>query len=159
VADHLSMARRREVMARIRSRDTQPELLLRSAMWRAGLRGWRVDFDRVKGRPDIAFVGRRVAVFVDGALWHGNSSKYPQNLSREWRLKIASNVVRDRAVDESLTSAGWIVIRVWDFEIRRDPGYCVDAIRRSLAARSDTGSLPERRPGTSEEGPRYRRRR
>ena len=130
--DHLSDARRRQVMSRIRRRDTLPELKLRSALWRAGIRGWRNDYADAPGRPDLAFTKARVAVFVDGGLWHGHPTKYPARLSGEWLVKIGRNLERDAGVNAKLVEAGWRVIRLWDVDINRDTGACVQVIIEEL---------------------------
>jgi DNA mismatch endonuclease, patch repair protein len=137
--DHLSPEARSRAMAKVHRRDTGPERRLRSALWRAGIRGWRCDVGRLPGRPDIVFPGRRVAVFVDGLLWHGHPSKFPARLNEVWRAKIERNVIRDRDADAELAALGWCVIRVWDADVRRDLAGCVDRIVRAL------GEPPARR--------------
>ncbi len=87
-------------------------------MWAAGLRGWRCDFARLNGRPDVAFTRQRVAVFVDGGFWHGHPSKFPRpGLSDYWLAKIRRNIERDGRIDDELRAAGWQVVRLWDFEV------------------------------------------
>jgi DNA mismatch endonuclease Vsr len=71
VPDRLTREERSRLMARVKTRNTAPEVALRSALWTAGLRGWRLH-KRVPGRPDLVWQSRRVAVFVDGAFWHGH---------------------------------------------------------------------------------------
>jgi DNA mismatch endonuclease (patch repair protein) len=132
--DHLSPEARSLAMAKIHRRDTSAELSLRKQLWRAGLRGWRCDFAGLPGRPDLAFTRWQVAVFVDGLLWHGHPRRYPARLSQQWRLKIARNVERDRSVNEALRRLGWVVVRLWDADIHRDPRTSVDAVRSAIAA-------------------------
>lgn len=111
-------------MAAVKGKNTGPEMVLRKALYAAGVRGWRCHYRRVAGTPDIAWPRRKVAVFVDGAFWHGHPSRHrPGRSGRYWDEKIARNVERDRAVDSELEEAGWSVVRVWDFEVKRDlPG-------------------------------------
>lgn len=130
--DHLSPEARSRAMAKVRRRDTAPELRLRSALWLAGVRGWRCDVAGLPGRPDLAFSKVRVAVFVDGLLWHGHPSKYPARLSEAWRTKIERNVVRDRNAEDSLQALGWTVIRLWDSDIRRDLPNCVTKVCQAI---------------------------
>jgi DNA mismatch endonuclease, patch repair protein len=123
-------------MARVRHKDTKPELALRRALWADGLRGWRCHARRVFGVPDVAWVGRRVAVFVDSAWWHGHPSRWrPGRLPGSWDAKIAQNKDRDAEVTERLRAEGWRVLRFWDFEIDRDLEGCVAAVRGAVEER------------------------
>jgi DNA mismatch endonuclease, patch repair protein len=122
MVDRLTPERRSWLMSRIRDKDTQPEIALRHAMHALGLRGWRLHPKVVPGRPDIAFTRWKLAIFVDGAFWHGHPSKFrPGRLSPQWESKITNNRERDRRVDEELRLAGWVVCRIWDFDVREDP--------------------------------------
>lgn len=122
-------------MAAVRGRDTSPEVSLRKALWAAGARGWRCHYKRAPGRPDVAWPARRVAVFVDGAFWHGHPSRHrPGRSGAYWDEKIAANVERDRRVDSELRSRGWRVVRLWDFEVRRDVGAAVERVLAELRA-------------------------
>lgn len=117
--DMFTPAERSEVMSRIRRRDTKPELALRRELSRRGLR-YRLDYAGAVGRPDIAFVSRKVAVFVDGEFWHGKSLS-PERLaemSQYWQRKIRRNMERDRHVNFLLTLRGWTVIRVSDRAVK-----------------------------------------
>ncbi len=109
-------------MSRIRGKNTGPELALRRALWALGVRGWRLHAKELPGCPDLVFRRWRLAVFVDGAFWHGHGSKFsPGRLTPDWEAKIKVNQERDRRADMALVEAGWKVVRVWDFEVRRDP--------------------------------------
>jgi len=124
-------------MSRIRRRDTKPELLLRRALWSAGFRGYRIDDRRLPGRPDLAWTRQRLAVFVDGKFWHGHPSAYkPGRHGHYWDEKVARNVARDRAADDALREMGWTVVRLWDFEVRRDLAACVARIGATLDAQT-----------------------
>lgn len=126
--DKVSAEVRRYTMSRVRRRDTRPELLLRKALWRRGIRGWRVDVAGLPGRPDLAFGRSRFAVFVDGGFWHGHPTRYHAGQSGSyWDRKIERNRERDRRADEELRALGWRVLRLWDFDVVRDP---VKAARR-----------------------------
>jgi len=129
--DHLTKAERSKLMARVRTRNTAPEVALRRALWAAGIRGWRVH-PRVAGRPDFAWVGRRVAVFVDGAFWHGHPDYYRGQSGAFWDAKIARNRARDERVNAELSEQGWRVVRVWDFEVERDLARCVERVAQLL---------------------------
>ncbi|MCH7811683.1 MAG: very short patch repair endonuclease [Chloroflexi bacterium] len=128
-------------MAAVRREGTAPELALRRALAREGVRGYRLNVKSLPGAPDLAFTRWRVAVFVDGAFWHGHPKKFPEDRVKEyWRRKIARNRERDRAVNVKLRQAGWRVLRTWDFEVESSARAVVSKIRRALArARSDLG--------------------
>lgn len=120
-------------MAKVRDRDTGPEVLLRRSMHSLGLRGWRCHRPDLPGRPDIAFGRARLAVFVDGAFWHGHPSKYwPGRTSDYWDAKIARNQARDGRADAALAARGWAVLRIWDFEVEREPEVAARRVLRAL---------------------------
>jgi DNA mismatch endonuclease (patch repair protein) len=113
-------------------------MALRRALWSAGVRGYRTHAGAVPGKPDLCWKGRRIAVFVDGAFWHGHSSAFTPNKSGAyWDAKIARNVARDRAADQALTEMGWTVLRFWDFEIKGDLPRCVRSVARAVRASGD----------------------
>lgn len=117
-------------MARIRGKDTGPEVALRRALWQAGLR-YRLGM-RVEGaRPDLTFPQARLVVFVDGCFWHGCPLHYVRPRTKEefWALKLAVNTHRDRRQTVLLRSSGWHVIRVWEHELAEDLDRTVEAIR------------------------------
>jgi DNA mismatch endonuclease (patch repair protein) len=134
VADFLSKETRSRVMARIRSRDTSPELALRRGLYAAGIRGWRCHARHIAGRPDIVFTRWHVAVFVDGCFWHGHPDFFTPGKSGEyWDAKIERTKERDRMANESLRSQGWSVLRFWDFEVEEDIDRCVAEVIAELA--------------------------
>jgi DNA mismatch endonuclease (patch repair protein) len=107
-------------MSRQRTRDTQPEILLRRELHRRGLR-YRVDSPlpgMPRRRADILFTRAKVAVFVDGCFWHGcpEHKTAPANNGAWWAAKLARNVERDQETSARLTSLGWTVLRVWEHE-------------------------------------------
>lgn len=138
--DTYSAEVRSEVMRRVKSRDTSPELLLRRTLYAIGERGWRCHLKALPGKPDIAFNRYRLAVFVDGGFWHGHPSKYwPGRSGAYWDAKIARNQARDIKRNDELAGMGWTVIRLWDFEVEKDPleaAKRVCAIKATLTPRS-----------------------
>lgn len=139
MADRLTTQQRSRLMSRVKTRDTAPERRLRQALWSLGVRGWRLHPKQVPGRPDLAWIGRRVAVFVDGAFWHGHPDYYWGQSGDFWDRKIARNRERDARVNEQLASANWRVLRFWDFEVERDPVACATQVQVALA-RSEQSS-------------------
>lgn len=118
------------IMRGNRSKDTRPELRLRRALHRMGLR-YRVHarpLPEVRRTADIVFRSQRVAVFVDGCFWHGCEEHHrPSRLNSEfWTSKVASNVARDLQTTRTLEQAGWTVVRVWEHE---DPLQAAQRIR------------------------------
>lgn len=104
-----------------RYRDTKPELALRSALHRLGLR-YRVSIrpaPEIAARADIVFMRARVAVFVDGCFWHGSPDhfKVPELNQQYWSAKITRNRRRDSEVSAALREAGWVVLRIWEHEV------------------------------------------
>jgi DNA mismatch endonuclease (patch repair protein) len=132
MADKLTPETRRALMARVKTRDTAPEVALRRALWAAGIRGWRLHPKRVVGKPDFAWMGRQVAVFVDGAFWHGHPDYYWGQSGPFWDEKIARNRARDERVNAELAASGWRVVRIWDFEVERSLSECVARIAKAL---------------------------
>lgn len=133
MADTYSKEVRSKVMSRVKGRDTTPELRLRRALHAKGVRGWRCHRKNVPGTPDIAFGPAKLAIFVDGAFWHGHPSKYwPGRTSEYWDKKIARNQARDTAVNQALGAEGWRVLRFWDFEVEEDPQHCADRVIEAL---------------------------
>lgn len=121
---------------------TSPELLLRRALWEAGFR-YRKDVKDLPGRPDIVFPKAKLAVFCDGDFWHGRNwkerrQKLEQGTNPDyWIAKIERNMERDRQNTQRLQEMGWIVLRLWESEIRASPsevtGRVVAALRASSA--------------------------
>jgi DNA mismatch endonuclease (patch repair protein) len=123
-----------------RSRDTGPELRLRRELHRLGVRyrlGRRVMLADLTVRPDIVFVGRKIAVFVDGCFWHGCPAhgRMPSDPTGYWNAKIDRNRRRDVRVGEALQSAGWTVIRVWEHAAVVETAQSIAQIVRSAGGR------------------------
>lgn len=135
-----------EQMARVRSSNTDTELLLRRALWRQGLR-FRVTCRTLPGSPDVAFTRWRLAVFVDGCFWHGCPVHYtsPKANSSFWQEKKAKNCARDARVDAELSALGWTVLRIWEHEVYDAVSAVVRRVRKMLAAAGRTESVAKRR--------------
>ncbi|MHB1017270.1 MAG: very short patch repair endonuclease [Coriobacteriia bacterium] len=137
------------MMAAIKRADTKPELALRRALHGRGVR-YRLQAGDVFGHPDLVVRRLKVAVFVDGDMWHGNEhvrrglpdleALFPTN-TQFWCEKIRRNVERDRQVSEHLTADGWTVVRLWATDVLADPDSAAqvveDAITRSRRARDE----------------------
>lgn len=128
----------RKRMRAVRRRDTAPEVSLRKALHKRGLR-YRVDVPVIAGsrrRADIVFPRARLAVFVDGCFWHGcpEHATTPKTNRDWWERKLAANVARDRASDRQLAEQGWQVIRVWAHE---DADAAAESIEAQYLSRVD----------------------
>lgn len=134
--DVFSKKKRSEVMSLIRSTNTKPELsfrkLVSSALYPLGFR-YRLQYKKLPGKPDVVFVARKVAVFVDGSFWHGHRLRSGQALSRKyWLPKIKKNMRRDKEVNRQLKKMGWTVMRFWEHELRRNPKKVLNVIISAL---------------------------
>lgn len=119
-------------MARIRGRDTRPEIALRRALWRLGLR-YRLNYRILGVRPDVVFVSAKIVVFVDGCFWHGCPIHYtrPRSTSAKfWEHKLQENVARDQLQTNILTTAGWTVLRLWEHAVESDPDGTAESVAR-----------------------------
>lgn len=130
---------RSENMSRIKGSNTKPEVLLRKALWAAGLR-YRLKAKAPSGRPDVVFPGSKVAVFIDGCFWHGCPDHYvrPRSRTEFWSAKLVENTGRDRRQTLALEAAGWRVCRFWEHEVFTDLPRCVTNVRGAIQDRDWT---------------------
>ena len=143
-------------MRQIKSMDSKIELILRKTLWHRGIR-YRKNVKTIFGHPDIAFIGRKLAVFVDSEFWHGfdwdnrkNDIKtnveffhgkdwevlkprlMKSNNSEYWISKISRNMTHDNEVNKALLFRGWTVIRFWGNDIKKNAEICADDVVRAL---------------------------
>ena len=105
------------------SRDTKPEITLRKALYSIGIRGYRVNWKKVPGSPDICFVGKKIALFVNGCYWHRCPKcnlPLPKTNRNFWNRKFNRNIERDKLKKERLINMGWMVLTIWECEIKKD---------------------------------------
>ena len=145
--DIMSPEKRSAVMAKIRGRDTKPELAVAAMLNHIGVR-YEVHARDLPGRPDFVIRELRVAVLVDGDFWHGwRFAQWRLKLSEKWESKIAGNMRRDARNRRLLRQAGWIVVRLWEHQIASCPSRCRTRIRsalaKSLLPRTEPGNVPE----------------
>ena len=130
MADRLSPEARSALMARIRGKDTRPELAVRSMLHAMGFR-FRLHRRDLPGTPDIVLPGRRKAIFVHGCFWHGHRcgcARLPKTRLDYWGPKIAANRARDGRKAAALRREGWSVAAVWECQLRKP-----DLLERRLA--------------------------
>jgi DNA mismatch endonuclease (patch repair protein) len=125
--DVFTPAERSAVMRRVKGRDTAPELKLRKLLTRMGLR-YRLHRKDLPGRPDVAMIGRRTAIFMHGCFWHGHDCKANADY---WIAKIARNRARDASSRAALEAMGWRVVTVWECELK-DEAALKDRLRMLL---------------------------
>lgn len=132
--NHTPEQRKRNMQA-VRNKDSKIEVLLRKELWARGLH-YRKNVKTVFGHPDIAFIGKRIAVFCDSEFWHGydwENRKEDIKSNREfWIPKIERNMQRDIEVNDHLKEMGWIVLRFWGRDIKKNVSDCADIIEEVL---------------------------
>ena len=119
-----------------RPKNTRPEIKMRKALFNSGIRGYRIHWDKVPGRPDIAFPGRRLSVFVYGCYWHRCpycNLPLPKSNSEFWQKKFLLNQRRDVKKRDELLDCGWHVIEIWECQIKNQIDECVSKVKRALA--------------------------
>ena len=111
---------RSAIMRAVRSKNTSPELKVRKLL-RPIASGYRLHRGDVPGNPDIAYIGRKLAIFVHGCFWHGHDCKRgaraPKSNAEYWRAKIARNRARDADHRKALQQAGWRALVIWECEL------------------------------------------
>lgn len=131
--DNLTAEQRRKNMKNIRSTGTKPERMIMEA-----LKKRRIYFaayvSKIIGKPDIVFRRKKVAVFIDSDFWHGNPERciMPKTNPEYWSQKIAGNRNRDERVNKELSDNGWIVIRLWEYDIKHNFDQSLEIILRAI---------------------------
>ena len=122
-------------MQQVKNKDSKIEVLLRKELWSRGIR-YRKNVNRIYGKPDIVFIGKKIAVFCDSEFWHGYNweerKKDFKSHQEFWIPKIERNMARDVEVTTRLESEGWTVIRFWGREIQKNTVACADEIEIAL---------------------------
>jgi DNA mismatch endonuclease (patch repair protein) len=120
--DRITPQRRSWNMGRIKSRNTDPEIAVRSLLWRMGFR-YRLHGTDLPGHPDIVLPRYGTVVLVHGCFWHRHRNcrfaYMPKSRAEFWTSKFAANVLRDRRMSERLRRDGWRVLVVWECQLRR----------------------------------------
>ncbi|MFH2062644.1 MAG: very short patch repair endonuclease [bacterium] len=146
MTDRVTPEIRSRIMSRIRSRNTKPELFVFRELHRCGINFCR-HYRAAHGTPDLAQPGRRIAIFIDGSFWHGY--RYPswrhKLPSQFWRDKIERNRSRDRRNFARLRRQGWLVMRVWEHQLKREPEACINRLVTVLRCRPHATVVHRRR--------------
>ena len=131
--DNLTKAQRRKNMQNIHSFETAAEILIMRALQRK-----KIYFARhvksIIGKPDIVFRRKKIAVFIDSDFWHAHPKRFimPKSNKWYWKGKIKRNKERDKEVSSVLRRQGWKVIRIWEYDIKRNIDKCVNKILLKL---------------------------
>ena len=125
-------------MKQVKNKDSKIEIILRKELWKRNLR-YRKNLNSVIGKPDVAFIKKKVAVFCDSEFWHGYNWEQRKNDFKSnqdfWLPKIERNIERDHEVTRLLEEQGWIVLRFWGKEIKNKTSACADKIEKVVLKR------------------------
>jgi DNA mismatch endonuclease (patch repair protein) len=125
-----------EAMRANRAKDTRPELALRKALRKEGIKGYRLNWGKAPGRPDIAFPGKKLAIFVHGCFWHRCphcQPILPKSHGDFWEHKFKENMRRDEINVLDLKQAGWNVLTLWECELEGKMNLLVIDIKELLS--------------------------
>ena len=129
------MTTRSDIMRAVRSKNTKPEIILRKRL-HAIAPGYRLNRGDIPGSPDIAYVGRKIAIFMNGCFWHGHDCKrglrVPKDNRDYWVAKIARNRARDAQTLARLAREGWRTLVVWECDLKDEAA--LEARLRALLA-------------------------
>ncbi len=138
--DNHTPEQRTKNMKAIKNKGSKIEVMLQKELWHRGLR-YRKNAANVYGKPDIVFIGKKVAVFCDSEFFHGYDWENKRNEIKSnrdfWLPKIERNIQRDIEVTEKLKSEGWTVIRFWGKDIKNNLKECADVIENALVKNDD----------------------
>lgn len=135
--DNLTKEQRSKNMRRIRSKDTEIELVLRRKLWDKGYR-YRKNYDKLPGKPDIVLTKYKIAIFCDGEFFHGKDWEVLKprlekgDNGEYWINKISRNRQRDDEINKRLLFEGWTVIRFWGKDIKKDTEECVQVVEEAI---------------------------
>src|SRR6266704_3088586 len=130
--DHMTPDQRSRAMKAVKLKDGPLERMIQRELRKIGLHFQR-NYKRLEGSPDIVFLKKKIAIFIDGDFWHGwRLPAWEHKLSEFWRSKLRANRRRDRRNFRRLRAADWTVIRLWEHEIRSDSGRWIDRVLRPL---------------------------
>ena len=118
-----------------KGKGTKPELTVRLILREIGHPGYRLNWKKAPGHPDIAYPGRKIAIFVNGCFWHHCpicNLPLPKSHSDFWRLKIERNIQRDERKNKELIEAGWTVITIWECELKKQRSNIVEKLKTIL---------------------------
>ena len=122
-------------MSRNKARNTKPELNLRRSLYADGVRGYRLNWKKAPGTPDIAFPGKKIAIFINGCYWHRCPHcelPLPKTNKEFWEEKFDKNIKRDIKKEKELLDLGWIVLVFWECKIKTNMKDCTNKVKAIL---------------------------
>ena len=122
-------------MSSNKAKNTKPELKLRKALYADGIRGYRLNWKKVPGKPDIAFPGRKIGIFINGCYWHRCTYcelSLPKTNTDFWKKKFEKNIKRDKKKEKELLDLGWTVLVFWECKIKTNIKDCINKIKVNL---------------------------
>lgn len=127
--------KRSEVMSKIGSKNTKPELIFRSALFKEGFR-YRIHVKNLPGKPDIVLPKYKTVIFVNGCFWHYHENcsegRIPDTNSKFWKVKLIKNVERDKKHQKELEKMGWQVIVVWECEVEKKLNETIENVKNII---------------------------
>jgi len=123
------------VMSANKAKGTKPEIILKKVLREAGIKGYRLNWKKAPGRPDIAFPGKKMAIFVNGCFWHRCpycNYKLPKTNTSFWSEKFSKNISRDKKKAADLEKLDWQVFIIWECEIKKDLETIVEKFKNIL---------------------------
>jgi DNA mismatch endonuclease (patch repair protein) len=127
------------VMSANKAKDTKPELMLRKLLWKNNVRGYRLNWKKAPGKPDIAFPAKKLAIFIHGCFWHRCplcARSLPKHNTEFWKNKFDRNVIRDRSKSLQLEELGWKVITLWECQLKQNTQGIVENILQEIAIKT-----------------------
>jgi len=112
-----------KIMSANKAKDTEPEIIVRKELYRRKIRGFRANYKQVPGSPDIAFLSRKIAVFINGCFWHRCpfcDLDLPKTNKTFWKEKFKKNGQRDKKKTEHLQNLNWRVVTIWECQIKKE---------------------------------------
>lgn len=129
--DKFDKKTRSAIMSRIRSKNTSLEVNFRKLLWKKGLGRYRIHYN-LPGKPDIVYVSKKIAIFIDGDFWHGYNWKKLGKVppKKYWQGKIQKNIDRAEKYNRKLRKDGWSVLRLWEHDILKNPEKCIRKVKK-----------------------------
>ncbi|MBE0682875.1 MAG: very short patch repair endonuclease [Anaerolineales bacterium] len=126
-----------KVMSANKAKNTTPEITLRKLLSHEGIRGYRLNWRKAPGSPDIAFPSQKIAIFINGCFWHRCpycKPRLPKTHRNFWKQKFAKNKNRDKEKVAILRKDGWRVLTIWECQIKKYPNQSVVRVKKVLSA-------------------------